>query len=166
MEPFNSTAKKKKRNIFLLILCILVFIDAGSSFFQMLLMPVYSKGENAEMALNIYKNMGSEEMTEQMSQIFAAAQALPSWYFYLSSIPFALAIIGAAFVLRKNPLGFHLYVVSQILAFACQNLLLKEPFNLPWISILCSICIAVCFYFQFKDTINTDNIGNEPNDYQ
>ena len=161
MEPFEPEAIKKRRNIFLLILCILVFVDAGSSFFQMILMPIYAKEETAEMALDFYNKFGSNEMAEQMEQIFTAAQALPGWYFVLSSLPFLLAIAGAVFVLRRKTLGFHLYVISQLLAFCCQNLLLKEPFQMSWITIICSICIALCFYFQLKDSPKTPKSNNE-----
>ena len=94
MEPFEPEALKKRRNIFLIILCILVFVDAGSSFFQMILMPIYAKEETANMALDFYNKLGSNEMAEQMEQIFTAAQALPGWYFVLSSLPFLLAIVG------------------------------------------------------------------------
>jgi hypothetical protein len=160
MEPFEPEAIKKRRNTFLLILCILVFVDAGSSFLEMLLMPIYSNKETAEMALNIYKNMG-DEVTKQMEQIFTAAQALPGWYFVISSLPFLLAIVGGVFVLRRKPLGFHLYVISQLLAFCCQNLLLKEPFQMSWISIICSVCIALCFYFQLKDNNKSPDANNE-----
>lgn len=161
MEPFEPEALKKRRNIFLIILCILVFVDAGSSFFQMILMPIYAKEKTAEMALDFYNKFGSNEMAEQMEQIFTAAQALPGWYFVLSSLPFLLAVLGAAFVLRRKTLGFHLYVISQLLAFCCQNLLLKEPFQMSWITILCSICIALCFYFQLKDSPKTPKSNNE-----
>ena len=161
MEPFEPEALKKRRNIFLIILCILVFVDAGSSFFQMILMPIYAKEETANMALDFYNKLGSNEMAEQMEQIFTAAQALPGWYFVLSSLPFLLAVLGAAFVLRRKTLGFHLYVISQLLAFCCQNLLLKEPFQMSWITIICSICIAICFYFQLKDNNKSPNGNNE-----
>ena len=164
MEPFEPEAIKKRRNIFLLILCILVFVDAGSSFFQMILMPIYAKEETANMALDFYNKLGSNEMSEQMEQIFTAAQALPGWYFVLSSLPFLLAIAGAVFVLRRKTLGFHLYVISQLLAFCCQNLLLKEPFQMSWITIICSICIALCFYFQLKDSPKTPKSNNEQTD--
>lgn len=166
MQPFDPTTMKKRSNIFLLVLCILVFVDAGSSFFQMLFMPLYANGDHAEMALNIYKKMGADETVKQMEQIFSAAQAMPSWYFFLSAIPFAVAICGAAFVLKKKTIGFHLYVISQIFAFICQNFLLKEPFNMSWISIFCSICIAVCFYFQLKNEEKRNIDTDETDDYQ
>ena len=148
MEPFDPSVQQKSRNTFLIVLCILTFIDAGSSFLQMLLMPLYAIEEHAEMALSFYSKLGSSEMTEQMSEIIAAAQALPTWYFIIASLPFLITIAAG---LKKKPLGFHLYVISQILAFACQNFLLKEPFQMSWISIICAIIISICFYMLLKN---------------
>lgn len=151
MEPFDPSVQQKSRNTFLIVLCILTFIDAGSSFLQMLLMPLYAIEENAEMALNFYSKLGSSEMSEQMSEIIAAAQALPSWYFIIASLPFLITITAGVFLLNKKPLGFHLYVISQILAFVCQNFLLKEPFQMSWISIICAIIISICYYVLLKN---------------
>ena len=101
MEPFDPSVQQKSRNTFLIVLCILTFIDAGSSFLQMLLMPLYAIEENAEMALNFYSKLGSSEMSEQMSEIIAAAQALPSWYFIIASFPFLITITAGVFLLKK-----------------------------------------------------------------
>ena len=114
-------------------------------------MPLYAIEENAEMALNFYSKLGSSEMSEQMSEIIAAAQALPSWYFIIASLPFLITITAGVFLLKKKTLGFHLYVISQILAFVCQNFLLKEPFQMSWISIICAIIISICFYMLLKN---------------
>lgn len=101
--------------------------------------------------------MGDAETQEAMNRLMNDALQVANWKFILAALTYALAVVGACFMLKMKPIGFHLYVSAQILTFACLNLLIKGAFSMDFVSIGWSICFVILYYIQLKNVLKTQN---------
>lgn len=144
----------------LLFVAILTFINAGFSFITYFMLAFAASYLPA--AIDIYENMGvQKEMIEALQQL----TEVPSWQFLLLSLSFALSIVGAAFMLKMNTLGFHLYVVSQLCIFAVSNLMVKGIATMNGMSIAVSVLFIFCYALFFKTALLNIN-NNDYTDYE
>lgn len=102
-----------------------------------------------------YSQLGDSETQKAMEALMNDALQTANWKFILAALTYALAIVGAYFMLKMKPIGFHFYVSAQILTFACLNFLLKGSFAMHFVDIGWSVCFVVLYYLQFKEVLKT-----------
>jgi hypothetical protein len=161
MEYFSEYEQVKKRPTFLTVLCILTFIGSGYLFLTFLFLS-FSTDLIPQM-LEVLQNMNypqeSIKLLEQMADV-------AGWEFLILSFSYALAIIGAAFMLKLNKVGFHLYIVSQLALFCCKNLMIGGDFKMNAFSIIWSILFIVLYgiFYPLMTQKHTPEINSEPDD--
>lgn len=143
----NAGDNAPKRPTFLLILCILTLINSGYMFCYYLLLPMmkssFTYTIDAMQALFAFDST----MQAQVQQLIAFIVQVPNWKFMLTACTYLPAIVGAVYMLKLNKVGFHLYVVGQILTFVCVNFLIGGMLKMPVSGILWTL-IFIFFYFN------------------
>ena len=119
---------EEKRPAGLTALCILTFIGSGiialAYFFSFALYDMMP-GQMLMLAETVGDPLA--EVYENAANVFAA---IPRTSFLLIMIPYLLSITGAGIMLNMRKLGFHLYVVGQVLVVGLPVLLLKSNFSI------------------------------------
>jgi hypothetical protein len=118
----------EKRPIGLIVLCVLTFIGSGfmllGYFFSFAL---YSTIPNAMLLLAESMGGAVGEIYEEAANIFTNT---PQYSFLLMMLPALFSLVGAAIMLNMRKLGFHLYVVGQVLVLGFPILLLNGEFSI------------------------------------
>lgn len=125
---FNETdSKPEPRPGFLTFLCILTFIGSGFSVLSQLFSYIYYD-KIPILFEQVASVMGGqlEEAYLEMAEIFIA---IPRYYFIVLLAVYALAVVEAVYMFIRRKIGFHLYVISQILLLALPLLILHSKFN-------------------------------------
>jgi len=118
----------EKRPTGLTVLCILTFIGSGVMLFSYFVSyALYNTIPNTMLMLA--ESMGGTigKIYEDAADIFINT---PKSSFLLMTLPSLFSIVGAAIMLNMRKLGFHLYVVGQILVVGFPVLLLKSEFSI------------------------------------
>lgn len=102
-----------------------------------------------------YSQLGDEATQKAMERLMNDALSVADWKFILVAITYALAVLGACFMLKMRPIGFHLYVCAQILTYSCLNFLVKGAFAMQFIDVGWSVCFVVLYYIQLKEVLKT-----------
>ena len=159
MDPFNEN--KPKRSPWLVVLAVLTFIFSGFSFLGYFTLS-FTSGVMPSV-IEMYENMGMpSEMIEAMQKL----AEVPSWQYLLLSLGYALAVVGAALMLKLNKVGFHLYVIAQIWLFVMCNLVIKGALTMNWMSIFTTILIIACYGLLMREALMNKNEGNQFSDYE
>lgn len=147
-EPVGEP--KPRRSTFLLILCILTFINSGYSFFYYLLLPIFK--DILPVAFEQTRALFATDaaMQEQVKQLLYFLLAVESWKYVALAIPFAIAIIGACYMLKMKKLGFHLYIIAQMLIFAGVNFLIGGMMKMNPVDIFWTLIFILLYYSQLK----------------
>lgn len=157
MEEFDDTSSRvpepAAKNKYLIFLCILTFIGSGFSALNYLFAPIYKKTIPAMG--DVYAQMGDAAMQENMEKIMEYTMQVADCKFIIAGLTYVLAVVGAAFMLKMKPIGFHLYVISQLLTFACMNFLIKGPYTMHVIDVLFCACFVIFYYLQMKNVLTT-----------
>lgn len=146
MDPFNEN--KPARSPWLVVLAVLTFINSGFSFLTYFTLS-FASGFMPSV-IDMYENMG---MPAEAIEVMQKMVDVPSWQYFVLSLGYVLAIVGAAFMLKLNKIGFHLYVISQIWLFVMCNLVIKGALTMNWMSILTTIIIILCYALLMKDSL-------------
>lgn len=150
-EERPTDQEPPQRSAGLLILCILTFIYSGLNAFSYLVMPMV--GNMLPALEQSYAQMGMQSLYEQSAPLFEFYASVPSWKFILTALTFALAVMGAALMLKMKSLGFHLYVIAQILGFVCLHFLIGGPARMNIISIVWTILFILLYYLQMRPVL-------------
>ena len=143
LETSNNT---EKRPVGLTVLAILTFLGSGLMLISYFCIFV-KHGVLPEMMLQMGDAYGEPMRTNfQAAADMVAGTSRTS--FLLAALPYLLAIVGAGFMLAMRKIGFHLYVVSQVLILPLSMILLKEDFSI-W-SLLFSIAFVSLYAIFFK----------------
>ncbi|MCQ2264457.1 MAG: hypothetical protein MJZ46_00205 [Bacteroidales bacterium] len=151
MNPFKEN-ERPQRSPLLLVLAILTFIGSGFSFLTYFSLAFSTNYMPA--IIESYKSMG---MPEEMMNTFEQLMNVSSWQYLLLSLGYALSIIGAALMLKLNKVGFHLYVISQIILFILCNLVIKGALTMNWFAIFTSVLFIVLYGMLLKDALFNKN---------
>lgn len=151
MNPFKEN-ERPHRSPLLLVLAILTFIGSGFSFLTYFSLAFSTNYMPA--IIESYKSMG---MPEEMMNTFEQLMNVSSWQYLLLSLGYALSIIGAALMLKLNKVGFHLYVISQIILFILCNLVIKGALTMNWFAIFTSVLFIVLYGMLLKDALLNKN---------
>ena len=139
METENSYLKSDesqktngKRPDFLTVLCVLTFIGSGFSFLSQIfsftlydIIPDFYR-ETA----NSFSGVFGKSYSEAASMIADTFASIPRYYFIILACVYALSIAGAILMFLMHKIGFHLYIVSQLLILGLPLLIIHSGFNL------------------------------------
>ncbi len=107
----NTENNENTRPDFLKILCILSFIGSGLSLVSNLLMFM-----TIDIVREYYQNGMFDFLEENMDlNVLDVLVSINSTYFILQALVFALAIYGTYTMWNLKKLGFHIYVIAQII---------------------------------------------------
>ena len=113
--------------------------------------------------IETYENMG---MPSEMIEAMQKMAEVPSWQYLLLSLGYALAVVGAALMLKINKLGFHLYVIAQIWLFVMCNLVIKGAMTMNWVSIFTTILIIACYWLLMREALMIKQNADQFSDYE
>lgn len=107
----NTENNENTRPDFLKILCILTFIGSGLSLVSNLLMFL-----TIDIVREYYQNGMFDFLEENMDlNVLDVLVSINSTYFILQALVFSLAIYGTYTMWNLKKLGFHIYVIAQII---------------------------------------------------
>ena len=159
MDPFNEN--KPKRSPWLVVLAVLTFIFSGFSFLTYFMLS-FTSGMLPSVT-EMYENMGMPgEVIDAMQQLTEVS----SWQYFILSLGYALAVVGAALMLKINKLGFHLYVIAQIWLFVMCNLVIKGALTMNWMNIFTTILVIACYGILLREALMNRDDGNQFSDYE
>ncbi len=168
MEPFNNPSTEKPQRTFLLwFLAICTMINAGMNVFSF---SMYAFFPNfIQQSMEVVKNIPAFN-NAQYQETLELFLTIPQWKFGLLILAEAAAFAGALIMLVKlNPIGFHIYTISQILEFCTLNFIIGEKLAMNFSSVILTMLIIVMYasqlrYMKNKDTNETTGSQNE--DYE
>lgn len=145
MEYYNPFEPQRKRPSMLTVLAILTFIGSGLNFLTYLFLSL-STGFIPAM-IEAIQNLG---YPDEFTQVYEEMANVANWLFLLLALTYALAIVGAAIMLKLNKIGFHLYITSQILLFCISNLLIGGNFKMGILSVVLSLIFILLYGLNYK----------------
>ena len=158
MDPFNNNIRV--RSPWLVVLAVLTFINSGFSFLHYFVQSISS--QLMPSIIEMYEKM--EGIPDETIEMLKAMADVPSWQFFVLSLGFVLAIVGAAMMLKVNKVGFHLYVIAQIWQFVMFNLVIKGVLAMDVISIIITVMVIFFYWFLLKDALaNKEWLENNTN---
>ena len=143
-----------RRSTTLLILCILTFIGSGCNAIAMFTTPTMAKMFPSMEAS--YTQMGMSSYYEQLAPMYEYYATVAGWKFFLAALTYVLAVVGAAFMLKMNKLGFHFYVIAQILGFCCLQFLIGGAAKVNIASAMWTIMFILLYYMQMRKVLKAN----------
>lgn len=160
MDPFNKNTQV--RSPWLVVLAVLTFINSGFSFLHYFLLSVVNK--SMPSFIEMYEKM--DGVPEEAIDMLNAMADVPSWQFFVLSLGFVLAIVGAALMLKLNKVGFHLYVIAQIWQFVMCNLVIKGVMTMNVFSIFITVIFIFFYWLLLKDALAKKEWLEKNTDYE
>lgn len=154
MEYLSPYEPRKKRPTLLTVLAILTFI--GSGFFFLTYVIMAFSQDMWPAVIETMQNMGQPDTVIEVYEQFAV---IPGTKYLLVAIAHALAIVGAALMLKLNKIGFHIYVASQILLFCVRNFIIGGVLKIGTLGILEIVLFIVLYAINYKYMINPAKAG-------
>lgn len=149
-----------KRPQGLMILLVLTFINTGSSIFFGLLTLLFFKPSEAdlkkerlEMAKSIVelKDLGLNSLVDLLERVQAMTEALNGYFVETNIVNIVIALLGATsayFMLKQNQLGFHGYIIYNLLASGSIYFFIS-PSLIPSVILIVNLCISLVFVLLY-----------------
>ena len=157
MQATEHTNQRPKR---LTILLVLTLINTGSSIFFGLLTVLFFKPtaadlkkERLEMAKSIVelKELGLDSLVEMLEKVQSMTEVLNSHFISSNLVNIAIAMLGAAaayLMFKRNHLGFHGYIIYNLLA--CVSVyFFVSPAMVPSIILIINLIISLIFVLLY-----------------
>jgi hypothetical protein len=111
----------------LTVLCVLTFIGSGFSFLMYFICFCFY-----DSFLDTMQTMGSMSGTlgTLYNQSAEQFKNTPTHFFLFMMLPPLVTLLGAGYMLKLRKVGFHLYVIGQILLLSLPVLIAKDKFNM------------------------------------
>jgi hypothetical protein len=145
-EPdyYENRFEENKRPEFLTFLCVLTFIGSGLSLLTNLLMPVF-----APALLDMLRN-SSATLPPNALDIYEQMAATPIWKFYMLALFCATSLLGAVYMLKMKRMGFHIYVISQLVQMGIGHFLFNENSKNSYFSIFMTLLFIGLYAIYYK----------------
>lgn len=165
METYETQQEAPKRPVFLTVLCILTFVTSGFSFIGLLFNGI--KGPMSANELELSQS-GMQEMIDQlrsdnmdgmadMMEKISAMTAYTNEAFYtifmLNILTFLLGLFGAILMWQGRKLGFHLYIIYNIIAILTVYAVVPVNEVPSFITIL-NVIISAVFIFMYSRNLH------------
>ena len=157
MQATEPTNQRPKR---LTILLVLTLINTGSSIFFGLLTVLFFKPtaadlkkERLEMAKSIVelKELGLDSLAEMLEKVQSMTEVLNAHFISSNLVNIAIAMLGAAaayLMFKRNHLGFHGYIIYNLLA--CVSVyFFVSPAMVPSIILIVNLIISLIFVLLY-----------------
>ena len=142
----NFEESVDKRPTGLTVLCILTFI--GSGFITLVYFCSFALYDMLPGQMLMLAETMGEPLSETYENAANTFASTPKTSFLLMVVPYLLAIVSAGIMLNMRKLGFHLYIVGQILAVGLPMLLLKNNFSV--FGLFLSLLFVALYAIFFK----------------
>ena len=149
-----------KRPQGLMILLVLTFINTGSSIFFGLITVLFFKPtaadlkkERLDMAKSIVelKEVGLNSLVDLLERVQAMTEALNDYFIETNVVNIVIALLGATsayFMLKRNQLGFHGYIIYNLLASGSIYFFIS-PSLIPSVILIVNLCISLVFVLLY-----------------
>jgi hypothetical protein len=148
-EPiYENQFEENRRPGFLAFLCVLTFIGSGISLLYSLFTPFFTPA----LKDILYESPIASDPKAMES--FDKIINTPAWQFYILALFCATSILGAIYMLKMKKIGFHIYVVSQLIIFGIGQFLvgsLSKPNYFDLFLTILFIGLYTIFYKKFTD---------------
>ena len=143
-----------------MILLVLTFINTGSSIFFGLLTVLFFKPtaadlkkERLDMAKSIVelKEVGLNSLVDLLERVQAMTEALNDYFIETNVVNIVIALLGAIsayFMLKRNQLGFHGYIIYNLLASGSIYFFIS-PSLIPSVILIVNLCISLVFVLLY-----------------
>lgn len=144
----------------LTILLVLTFINTGSAIFFGLLTVIFFKPsaedlkqERLKMAKSIVelKELGFDSLVEMLEKVQSMTEVLNAHFISINLVNIAIAMLGAAsayLILKRNHLGFHGYIIYNLLA-SVSVYFFVSPAMVPSIILIVNLIISLIFVLLY-----------------
>jgi len=149
--PYENPFEEKNRPGFLTFLCVLTFIGSGFSLLSNMLMPVF-----APVLLEFLRNSSAASMPAGVIESYEKLIATPIWLFYLSALFCATSILGAIYMLKMKKIGFHIYVISQIILFIIGQFLISNISTPNYFGLFLTLLFIGLYAIHYKNFTNME----------
>lgn len=161
MESTFEQAEQPKRPTFLTVLCILTFINLGISLISIPFTLVSGPQSTEQMALtNAELLEGTEELratgmsslADMMEQIGRMTSSLNENHYavmWMTLFNVLIGLAGAVMMWKGRKLGFHLYIIYNILATAYLYMFVS-PADIPTLVIVINLLFSGLFIFMYS----------------
>lgn len=159
-SEMNFPTNQYKRPPMLTVLCILTFIYSGMNCLGYLIMPLlpemFTQAENSGLVLPDLYLQTLEDLI-----------LIPAWKFYMLALCCGAAVVGAALLIKKKIIGFHVYAASKLLNILIVSFMFTgTALQATGISIITTIVITALYfiyYFQMKKIEEFNQKSNNSN---
>ncbi len=157
--------KEEKRPTLLTVLCILTFVSIGINMLTLLVQLVAGPSSEEEIlaervelsrAISQMQDAGMDGVAQMMEQFMAmTAQIKENFYFAMaiSLVTYVVGFFGALKMFQGEKIGFHLYIVYNLLSIGGIYLYVS-PNNIPSMSIIFGLILSGAFIFMYSRNLS------------
>jgi len=153
-EYYENQFEENQRPGFLTFLCVLTFIGSGFSLLSNLIMPAA-----LPTLVEMFRN--SPSIPENVVEVYEQMLTIPVWQFYLSALFYATSILGAIYMLKMKKIGFHIYVVSQLILLCIGQFLMSESSKPNYFGLFLTLLFIGLYGIYYKKFTVMDTETNE-----
>lgn len=157
--------KEEKRPTLLTVLCILTFVSIGINMLTLLVQLVAGPSSEEEIlaervelsrAISQMQDAGMDGIAQMMEQFMAmTAQIQENFHFAMaiSLVTYLVGFFGALKMFQGEKIGFHLYIVYNLLSIGGIYLYVS-PNNIPSMSIIFGLILSGAFIFMYSRNLS------------
>ena len=157
--------KEEKRPTLLTVLCILTFVSIGINMLTLLVQLVAGPSSEEEIlaervelsrAISQMQDAGMDGVAQMLEQFMAmTAQIQENFYFAMaiSLVTYVVGFFGALKMFQGEKIGFHLYIVYNLLSIGGIYLYVS-PNNIPSMSIIFGLILSGAFIFMYSRNLS------------
>lgn len=161
MTDFDMPQQDEKRPVFLLVLCILTFINTGFSFIAGLIVlltgPTSSErmlDTKVQMASQAdqMKSLGMEGLATMFDKLYKITEATNKHHYLVNFSNIAIMLIGAFgayLMLTGKRLGFHVYIIYSLIASSQLYFFVSAEY-IPTILIVFNLLFSGLWIFLYS----------------
>jgi len=161
METYNNPQLSEKRPVFLTVLCILTLVSCGFSFFGLLinLMQGPASIEALEAAETALLQVANDARAQNMGAAAEMMEKVAAFGFYtnekfytvlsMNALSTGLGLGGAILMLRRRKIGFHSYILYNIVAIVTIYMAVPVK-EVPAILTIVNVIISAIFIFMYS----------------
>jgi hypothetical protein len=160
-----ETEEKKERPTFLLVLCILTFINTGIAAISGLIGMLGGGPSEAEQqqgrvemakAIDAFRKLKANYAIEIMEKLQLMLDAINNNYVFYNGVTMIVALLGAFGALemfRGKKLGFHFYI-GYCFFFTLQIYLFVSPSNIPSFLVIYNVIVSALFILMYSRNLH------------
>lgn len=160
MNINQETEQRKKRPVLLTVLCILSFITVGFGVLGVLFTLIGGEPspEKIQAAYNELVQMASEMRDKQLTTVADMLEQAADLTVYqqhrywsvlgINALTMITGFVGVLFMFRGKRLGFHLYIIYNLISIG-GTFLIVPSHMVPMVSVIMNLIISGLFIFLY-----------------